>query len=107
MFFRTVVLTATLTAAVMPADAHAGSVPAGSQFIETIHRANRAISITLEYDTLRTEIGFARAGVARGYRWDAWAAQLGYGVTFHTDTIVGQRGEQHFGSLTLAVTGRF
>ncbi|MEO0586701.1 MAG: lipid A deacylase LpxR family protein [Planctomycetota bacterium] len=54
-----------------------------------------------------TFVGFARAGVALGYRWDAWSAKLGYGVTFHTDTIVGQRGEQHFGSLTLAVTGRF
>ncbi|MEM6331917.1 MAG: lipid A deacylase LpxR family protein [Planctomycetota bacterium] len=54
-----------------------------------------------------TFVGFARAGVAVGYRWDAWSAELGYGVTLHTDTIVGQQGQQHFGSLTLGLTGRF
>jgi len=54
-----------------------------------------------------TLVGFARTGVALGYRWDNWSVEAGYGVSFHTDKLVGQQGQQHFASLTLAITGQF
>ncbi|MEM0914897.1 MAG: lipid A deacylase LpxR family protein [Planctomycetota bacterium] len=58
-------------------------------------------------DESSTFVAFGRVGGAIGYRWDGWSVEAGYGVTFHTDKIVGQQGEQHFASITLAVTGRF
>jgi hypothetical protein len=54
-----------------------------------------------------TLVAFARAGVAVGYRWDDWSVEAGYGVSFHTDKLVGQQGQHHFAALTLALTGRF
>ncbi|MEM1210432.1 MAG: lipid A deacylase LpxR family protein [Planctomycetota bacterium] len=58
-------------------------------------------------DESSTFVAFGRVGGAVGYRWEGWSVEAGYGVTFHTDTIVGQQGEQHYASITLAVTGRF
>ncbi|WP_221435395.1 hypothetical protein [Algisphaera agarilytica] len=57
-------IAATLTAAVLSSAAHAASVPAGSQLIDTLFTANGGSGQVVDYDTLRVEIGFAQPGNA-------------------------------------------